>query len=300
MIATPRPSHDTDRDSSRRAFLQRTTAAAGSLLFASALAPQLDAADGAAAPNDTIKTIRGLRTIHGNFSDQEIPEDRLQTILQASLRAANASNMQNYSIVVLRDRQVMKEVCGYRGSRTLVFLADNNRMMASARSLGHGYAPDDVTNLVTSIVDTTLAAQTAAIAARSLGIDTLLTNGVHRGDMERLWKLLDLPPTHCFPVIALVLGYPTQEPAHLKGRYDGPGIIHEGKYHRPSDEELAEITRRYDDPATHLALNDDWAKDGDKHFFDWLFTKWVGRFPRPAGQPTQMLQLLKRSGYLEA
>ena len=32
-----------------------------------------------------------------------------------------------------------------------------------------------------------LAVQTAVIAAKSLGIDSLLTNGVHRGDMERLW-----------------------------------------------------------------------------------------------------------------
>lgn len=299
MDSTPRPSRDPRRATSRRAFISGATAVGG-LLLASPLASSLaaDETSAPAAPNDTIKTIRNLRSTHGNFTEREIPEEQLQTILQSSLRAANASNMQNYSIVVLRDRQVMKEVCGYRGSRTLVFFADNNRMMASARALGHTYAPDGATNFVTSLVDTTLAAQTAAIAARSLGIDYLLTNGVHRGDMDRLWKLLDLPPTHCFPVIALVLGYPTREPAHLKGRYDGPGMIHEGKYHLPTEEELADITRRYDDAATHLALNEGWKEDGHAHFFDWLFTQWIGR--RPAGEPTQMLQLLKRSGYLEA
>jgi hypothetical protein len=173
-------------------------------------------------------------------------------------------------------------------------------MMASAAALGHTYTPADAPSFLTATIDTALAAQTATIAARSLGIDTLLTNGIHRGDMTRLWKLLDLPEKHCFPVIALVLGYPTQEPDHLKGRLDGPGIIHDGKYHRPTPEELAAIAQRYDDPATHLALNEGWAKDGHKHFFDWLFTAWIGRAPRPAGQATQMLELLKRSGYLDA
>ncbi len=35
----------------------------------------------------------------------------------------------------------------------------------------------------------------AAIAARPLGIDYLITNGIHRGNMERVWNLLDLPHT---------------------------------------------------------------------------------------------------------
>lgn len=301
MHSTPRPSRDARRATSRRAFITGATAAGG-LLLASPLASSLAADDIASptAPNDTIRTIRGLRSTHGNFSDREIPEEQLQTILQSSLRAANASNMQNYSIVVVRDRAVMKQLCGYRGSRLLVYCADHNRMMASAAALGHSYAPGDAPSFLTATVDTALAAQTAAIAARSLGIDYLLTNGIHRGDMARVWKLLELPEKHCFPIIALVLGYPTEEPDHLKGRLDGPGIIHDGKYHRPTAEELATIAQRYDDPATHLALNEDWAKAGHKHFFDWLFTAWIGRSPRPAGQTSQMLELLKRSGYLDA
>ena len=39
------------------------------------------------------------------------------------MRAANASNMQCYSIVVVRDRQMMQKLCGYRGSRLLLYLA---------------------------------------------------------------------------------------------------------------------------------------------------------------------------------
>ncbi len=274
--------------------------AAGGLLLASAASSVLHAAPTTDAGNETLNTLHRLRTIHGNFSDREVPEDELQSVIQASLRAANASAMQNYSIIVERDRPRMKEICGYRGSRLLVYCVDHNRMMASAASLGHSYRPDDITSFVTAAFDTAIAAQTAAVAARALGIDYLITNGLHRGDMKRLWTLLDLPPTHCVPLIALVLGYPTQEPAHLKGRLDGPGIVHDGRYHRPTPEELEAITRRYDDAKNHLTLNEAWASGGHAHYLDWLFKDWLGRSSRPDGQPSALFAVLKRAGYLEA
>jgi nitroreductase len=293
--------------SSRRSFLQQTALAGGGLFVLAAGAGRLGAesaaAAGADAPptpaNDTLKTIRSLRTIHGNFTDKPLSEPVLQTILQASLRAANASNNQSYSIIVVKDRQMMKDLCGYRGGCLLVYCADYNRIKASAAALGYAYEPGTIVDFVTASINTTLAAQTAVIAARSLGIDSLLTNGIHRGDMERLWRLLDLPPTHCFPVIALVLGYPTEEPAHHTGRLDGLGVVHHGKYHRLTPEETADLTRQYDDKNRHLALNEDWDTQGYKHYLDWYFKAWVGRNDRPVKEETQMLRILKRSGFVE-
>jgi nitroreductase len=292
--------------SSRRSFLKQGALASGSLLFlagqARGIAAEPSAGASPSATNATLATLQSLRTIHGNFTDKEIPEETLRAILQASVRAANASNMQCYSIVVVRDREMMQNICGYRGSRLLLFLADHNRLAASARSLGHPYDPDDVTAFLTAVIDTTLAAQTTAIAARSCGVDYLLTNGVHRGDMNRHWKLLDLPEKHCFPVIALVLGYPTKEPAVRKGRFDGTGLIHEGKYHHVTPEEAEEITRIYDDESRHLGLDygGNWRTQGHKHYLDWMFTEWMGRPAKRTKTPTQMLELIKRLGYLEA
>jgi nitroreductase len=248
--------------------------------------------------NETIKTIGSLRTIHGNFLDKPLPESALQTILQASIRAANASNMQSYSIVVVKDRPKMKAVCTYQGSCMLLYCVDFNRVKASAESLGYSYFPDNIEAFVTASINTVLAAQTAAIAAKSLGIDSLITNGIHRGDMERVWKLLDLPQTSCFPLLALVLGYPTEEPRFRKGRLDGVGVIHYENYHRLSKEEVADITRQYDDKERHLALNEDWKAQGYNHYMDWWFKEWLGG-SKPADRETQMLRFLKRSGFVE-
>lgn len=288
------------KQNSRRNFLRDSALAGGGLLAFEAGAAGL-AADvaPAASPNEVIRTIRSLRTIHGNFLNKPIPEVALQTILQASLRTANASNNQSYSIVVIKDRGMMGRVCGYQGGCLLLYCADYNRQKASAESLGHTLDPGTMESFVTASTNTALAAQTAVIAARSLGIDSLLTNGIHRGDMERLWTLLDLPQTLCFPIIALVLGYPTEEPAVLKGRLDGPGVIHNGKYHRLTSEETAEITRQYDDQQRHLALNDNWEREGYKHYLDWYFKAWLGERAQARTEETQMLRRLKRSGFVE-
>ena len=193
---------------------------------------------------------------------------------------------------------MMKSVCGYQGGCLLLYCADYTRLKICAESLGYNYDPGTMEGFVTASTNTVLAAQTAVIAARSLGIDSLLTNGIHRGDMERLWKLLDLPQTHCFPIIALVLGYST-EPGHLKGRLDGPGVIHSEKYHALTKEEVGEIVLKYDDKQRNLGLNDDWAAKGHKHYLDWFFKDWMGVRSKPAAQETQILRVLKRTRFVE-
>ena len=286
----------------RRSFVRR-----GALLGSGLALLPAEAAVGASQPanaaakatNATLGTIHDLRSTHGNFSDRQVPEDLLQSVLQASVRAANASNMQCYSIMVVRDPALMKQVCGYAGSRLLVYCVDFTRLKASAAHLGLPYHPDSVVDFVTSCVDTTLAAQTAVVAARSLGVDSLVTNGIHRGDMERIWKLLDLPEAHCFPLIAVVLGYATEPPKARKGRVSGAGVVHEGKYHRLTPEELDALVKQYDDPTTQLGLNDAWRQKGRKHYLDWLFGSWLSGNAKPTAAETQMLRMLKRSGFIE-
>jgi nitroreductase len=245
--------------------------------------------------NATLQSITTARTIHGNFNQQDICDEDLETILSAALRAANASNRQSYSIVVLDDREVMRSLCGYAGSRALLFCVDYTRLIALAEHLGHEFSPDGVVSFVTGSVDTVLAAQNAVLAARSLGIDSLLTNGIHRKDLRSLYAKLGLPEQFCFPLIMLVLGYPTVEPQYLKGRVAGPGVVHYGAYHRQTPEELDAMVQTYDDPARHIWLSDAWGKDGCAHYLDWFFTNWTG--PRNPEKEEEVRQVLTRAGF---
>jgi nitroreductase len=279
----------------RREFFEHGLLAGGGLLAGSLLAA--GPADAAPAPNETLRVIAGLRTIHGSFAPRPIPEGDLQHVLAATVRAANASGMQSYSVILIRDAAVQKKICGYSGSCLLLYAVDYNRNVATAARLGHRFAPGDMEWFVTGTMNTMLAAQTAVIAAKSLGIDSLLTNGIHRGDMTRHWETLGLPSKYCFPLIALVLGYAAEEPAHLKGRLGGVGVVHEDRYHVLTDEETDRVIRQYDDKSQHLGLNDTWDEKGHKHYLDWFHKDWIGRNPRTG--PSQILTVLKRTGFVE-
>jgi len=280
----------------RRNFLKKSLAVgAGSILFQTGIQAdvKLD------ADNETMKTLQSLRTIHGNFTDQNIPNHQIKQILQASFRAANSSNMQTYSVVVVKDKEKMKKVCGYVGSHMFVYCVDHSRLKACADHLDHPYYTDNITNLVTGSVNASIVAQTAGIAAKSMGIDFLLTNGIHRGDMNRVYDILKLPKENCFPLIAMVLGYPTEEPKYQKGRLDGLGIVHDEEYHQMTASELDEMVATFDDKSKHLGLNDTWEKDGHKHYLTWLFTAWLRRAVKPTEKETQMFKILKKSGYVD-
>jgi nitroreductase len=291
----------------RRLFLKRSSLLGGVLLFpawgqrkAFAHTAEKEAVSENGLPmNETLKTLASLRTTHGNFKDQPIPDDQIELILKSSLRAANASNLQSYSIIIVKDRQKIKNISTYTGSCLFLYCVDYTRVKASAEFLGHPYLPDGIEAFITGSTGTILAVQSAVVAARSLGIDTLTTNGIHRGNMQRVWDILELPDTHCYPLIALVLGYATEEPSYQMGRLDGPGVVHYEKYQKLTEEQTAAITAQYDDKDQHLGLYNDWDKNGYKHYQDWLHKEWMRGGGKPLEKESQMFKLLKRSRFVD-
>lgn len=250
--------------------------------------------------NETLETISLLRTVHGDFSDREISQDELNTILDAAIQTANASARQSYSIIALEDREQMKELFGYQGSRALIFCVDFNRIVLTARRLGHEFDNDDIIGFITGTIDTCLAAQTAVIAARSLGIDSLITNGLHRNELDKVYRMLDLPETSCFPLITIVLGYPRKEPSIKKGRLSREAVVHYGRYHQPDENLLDRLVAEYDDHTRHIGLIDNWEELGFDHYLDWFYTKWCGKPTAekvPAGKVLEFQQRLIKSGF---
>lgn len=290
----------TKSTASRRKFVRGGVALSGGLLALPSLSAAGAAPEGEVAANETLRTIHSLRSIHGDFSAKAVSEADVKTVLEASVRAANASNTQSYAIVVSRDPDKIQKLTGYRAGCLLLYCADYTRMIDTAAHLGYEYHADNMEAFITSSTNAILAAQTAVIAARSLGIDSLLTNGIHRGDMERIWTILDLPRKSCFPLIALLLGYPNREPAHKRGRLKGSGIFHAEHYQRLQKSELEEIVRQYDDKSLQLGQIDDWEKKGHKHYLDWFYKEWARAGAKPTTSEGQMLRRLKQSGFVDA
>jgi len=241
--------------------------------------------------NETLRTIAGLRSIHGDFSDREISSEDVEEILDASIQAATASARQSYSIIVISDKEIMKKLCGYSGSRLLLYCVDYTRLSDVAHHMGHKFDRKDLMGLIVGSTDTILAAQTAVIAAKSMGIDSLFTNQIHRGTPNRVYELLDLPREECFPMIALVLGYSSVKAINKKTRVT-EGLIHYDKYTRLNAEQMDKLILKYDNPTLQLTLSDDWKKNFD-HYLDWFYLKWSSK-----SDTREIEQLLEDTGFL--
>jgi nitroreductase len=244
--------------------------------------------------NPTLQTIHSLATTHGAFTEKPIRTEDLEAIVQASLRAATASSRQSYSLVVVEDRQMIRQLCGYTGAAGIAYCVDYNRLLDTAGHLGENYEVNGLMDFITGSTDTILAAQSGAIAARSLGVDSLFTNGIHRRDVNRVYELLDLPRKYCVPLIMLVLGY-AEHPAVPRGRLDGEGIVHNGKYSRITDGRAAEIAALYDPKENRLGLDNCWEADGYRNYFDWFFNEWTHTDPERA---RIFEELLREKGFL--
>lgn len=248
--------------------------------------------------NDTMKTIHSLHTIHGNFSSREISESDLIAILNSCVCAASASARQSYSILVVDDKTVMKEYLHYVGSKALIFCVDFTRLIDTAKYLNHSYHCGGVLDFITGSTDTILAAQTAVIAAKSLGIDSMFTNSLHRGNSKKFYSKFKIPEGNCFPLIALILGYSTNENNVARGRLNGLGLIHYGEYHRLDEIELRDLVDDYDNVERNLGLeffNRKTAQNFNR-YLDWFYRVWCK--PETEEYHNEIWEVLKNAGFL--
>jgi Nitroreductase family len=112
----------------------------------------------------------------------------------------------------------------------LVWLADLSRL---DRIAAEHQAQVDGTHyleeFIVSIVDAALAAQSALIAAESLGLGAVYI-GAMRNLPEQIAAELDLPP-HVFAVVGMSIGYPDPaRPTDIKPRLPQSVVLHREQY----------------------------------------------------------------------
>lgn len=229
--------------------------------------------------NEVLNTIGNLHSAHGNFSSRPVSDDMIETILNACVKTANASNRQSYSIIVLRGEERVTSVlrCGHKSPAALLFCVDFNRIYDIGEHLGYSNNDDHLLSFLTAHTDASIAAQTAVIAAASLGLSSLYTNSVinpDRKNMSELYADLGLPQEHFFPVIGLLLGYEDKAPEYKTGKLCGPGIVHYDTYKRLTNEQKEEIVRTVNDPHNHFFFAYE-----NNDYLDFYYTKWAPAQP---------------------
>lgn len=224
--------------------------------------------------NSTLSFIKNLHTTRqSEFSDQIIPDSDIDAIKQAITHTANTSNRQIYSIITLNKSQ-MAILGNKKGSHAFIFCVDFSRMHSLANILSKKFDSSHLTQLLSGIIDVSLLAQSTIISARSLGIDSLITNELYLESRFDLFKKLGIPTEHCIPVIIIYLGYETHKERKQKGRLPNRVVFHDGVYHPQHETDLNEMIEMYDNESNNLCINYSWKKMGYSHYLEWFFEKW--------------------------
>ena len=197
--------------------------------------------DGAATPpaqwNDTLAAILNHRSVRA-FLPTELPPGTLELLIAAAQSASTSSNLQLWSVVAVEDadrKARLSELAGQQkfirdAPLLLVWLCDHARLtaMAAERQIpveGIHYLEE----FIVGIVDAALAAQSAAIAAESLGLGCVYI-GAMRNLPEQVAAELGLPP-QVFAVFGMSVGTP--DPAGetgVKPRLPRKVVLHRERY----------------------------------------------------------------------
>lgn len=177
------------------------------------------------------------------YRSTPVPEDVLSEILTTALRASSSGNMQAFSVIVTEDPDIKKKLSAPHFHQSMVreaplfltFCADFHRMR---RWLALREAPENFDNFMSfmiGVIDATLAAQNAALAAEALGLGVCFM-GTTLASCQEVARILKCPE-HVVPVVGFSLGYPDETPP-LRDRLPLEGLVHRETYQSLSDEDI--------------------------------------------------------------
>jgi nitroreductase len=162
----------------------------------------------------------------------------LETLVAAAQSASTSSNLQVWSVVAIQDPEHKARLSVLASNQQfirdapllLVWLADLARLNAIAADRQTQVEGTQFTEaFILGIVDATLAAQSALIAAESLGLGTVYI-GAMRNHPEKVAEALGLPPS-VFAVFGMSIGWPDPAKATgIKPRLPQSVVLHREVY----------------------------------------------------------------------
>jgi len=216
---------------------------------ASLLAARYGAAPDAAPDTipDALATLLDRRVTR-RYRAEPVSEATLELVLAGAQSAPSKSDLQQYSIIVLRDPVRIAAIADWIGSMPwikdaplfLVFCGDMRRGVRLCEQHGRAHANNSLDTFLNGAVDAALALAYAISAADSLGLGTCPISYI-RNHLEKVGPLLGLPPK-VFPLAGLTLGWPVERNAP-SARLPQRVVVHRERY---DDSALASALLAYD------------------------------------------------------
>ncbi len=182
-----------------------------------------------------MKSIKNRKSIR-KYSDKEVSQELLASLLEEAEHTPTMGNLQLYSVVVTRSAEMKAKLAPAHFNQPMVtsapvvltFCADFRRtsLWAENRKAVPGY--DNFLSFINAATDTLLYCQTFCNIAEEAGLGTcFLGTTVYMPQM--LIDTLQLPKL-TFPVATITLGWPDENPAQ-SDRLPLKAIVHEETYH---------------------------------------------------------------------
>ena len=181
-----------------------------------------------------MECIKNRRTIR-KYKTDDVSAELLNQLLEEAFRASTMGNMQLYSVVVTRDKE-MKEMLApahfnqpmvTKAPVVLTFCADFNRFSkwCRCRQAEPGY--DNPISFLNAVQDALLVTQNFCTLAEAHGLGICYL-GTTLYNPDKIVDVLQLPEL-VMPVATITVGYPDECPSQ-PDRLPLAGIIHEETY----------------------------------------------------------------------
>ncbi|MFT4043506.1 MAG: nitroreductase family protein [Gordonia sp. (in: high G+C Gram-positive bacteria)] len=190
---------------------------------------------------DAVSSVIEVQLAHRSvrkFGSGDVSDTQLRSIIAAAQSASTSSNLQPWSVIAVRDADRRARLAALSNNQQfiteaplfLVWVADFGRAhrLAERSGLPLGGA-DYLESTILGFVDTSLAAQNAAIAAESLGFGIVFVGGIRNHPIDVAAELA--LPAHTVATFGLAVGVPDPtEDADIKPRLPQEAVLHHEQY----------------------------------------------------------------------
>ncbi|MCM3618060.1 oxygen-insensitive NADPH nitroreductase [Sutcliffiella horikoshii] len=186
--------------------------------------------------NQTIETILSHKSVR-KFEDKALTDEQIKVIVQSAQAASTSSFVQAYSIIGVKNKEKKSRLAELAGNQPYVedsghffiFCADFHRHAVIGDMEGTDVTAsiESTEKFMVALIDASLAAQNATVAAESMGLGICYIGGI-RSNIQEVAELLKMP-AHTIPLFGLAVGYPAQDTG-VKPRLPMENIYHEDEY----------------------------------------------------------------------
>ena len=247
-----------------------------------------------------IDIVKNRRTIR-KYTEQDIPEELLNELLEVAVRASNTGNMQLYSVVVTRDQSNKEKLAPAHFNQPMIttapvvltFCADANRFVkwAEQRKAEAGF--DNLQTFIASTIDAMLFAQAFCDAAEENGLGICYL-GTTAYNADKIIEALSLPRL-VVPIVTVTVGYPAMPLPEQVERLPLAAVIHQEAYVDYTPDMIDEL---YGEKEA-LEVNKQFVKENNKETLAQVFTD--VRYTKKNNEyfSEVLLKVLKDQGFMK-